>query len=238
MSAAASAARLGLRRFRRTFRAWAKRYTFEGSTLKKLRLVYQTFFLTLFFLLLGATTQSLLGGYPVSIFLEADPLVALTTMLASGTLYMGLAWAAVISGITLIFGRIFCSWMCPLGILNQISGILFPAKRTDEQKMAVNRPRALYNVKYYLLTFFIVSAAFGSLQVGLMDPICLVVRSFSVSILPATHELNSALYPQLNFNWGWVVGGIFIAILVANRFIPRFWCRALCPLGALLGVLS
>ena len=33
-------------------------------------------------------------------------------------------------------------------------------------------------------------------------------------------------------------GGRLIAILLANRFLPRFWCRTLCPLGALLGVLS
>ena len=31
---------------------------------------------------------------------------------------------------------------------------------------------------------------------------------------------------------------MLIAILLANRFLPRFWCRTLCPLGALLGVLS
>ena len=226
---------------RRMSRAWRKlrnRYTYEGSTLKKVRIVYQVFFLTLFFTLLGMTSQSMLGGYPVSIFLEADPLVALGTMLASHTLYLGLAWAAVIVGITLIFGRIFCSWICPLGIINHISGLIFPRKKTDEQKVAENRPRKFYDLKYYLLIFFLVTAAFGSLQIGLMDPICLLVRSFSTSIFPAGHELSPRLYPQLNFNWGWVIGGIFLAIVVANRIIPRFWCRALCPLGALLGVLS
>jgi hypothetical protein len=31
---------------------------------------------------------------------------------------------------------------------------------------------------------------------------------------------------------------IFVGILLANRFITRFWCRGLCPLGALLGLLS
>jgi polyferredoxin len=224
-----------IRRFLRTAR---KRYGFEGATLKKIRIAYQIFFLTLFFVLLGMTTQSLLGGYPVSIFLEADPLVALATMLSTGTLYMGLAWAVLIVAITLVFGRIFCSWMCPLGILNQLAAAIFPKKRSDEEKMAKNRPRELYDFKYYILFFLLVSAAFGSLQIGLLDPICLTIRSFSTSIFPASHELYPALYPQLNFNWGWVIGGIFIAILLANRIIPRFWCRVLCPLGALLGVIS
>jgi len=226
------------RRLKRVIKKFKARYAVEGATLKKLRLAYQVFFLGLFFTLLGMTSQSMMGGYPVSIFLEADPLVALATMLSSGTLYMGLAWAVVIVAITLIFGRIFCSWICPLGILNHIAGLLFPKKKTDEQKVAENRPRTLYDLKYYLLIFFLVSASFGSLQIGLMDPICLTIRSFSTSIFPASHELSTALYPQVNFNWGWVIGAIFIAIILANRIIPRFWCRALCPLGAMLGVMS
>jgi polyferredoxin len=210
----------------------------DGRTLKRIRLAYQVFFLTLFFLLLALTTQSLIGGFEVNLFLEMSPLVALGTMLSSGTLYMGLAWAGVITAITLIFGRIFCSWICPLGIMNQISALIFPKKRTEEEQIAVNRSRPLYNLKYYILIFMLVTAAFGSLQVGLMDPICVVVRSFSTSLFPAAHELWPGLYPQVNFNWGWVIGGLMIAILIANRVIPRFWCRALCPLGALLGVFS
>ncbi len=210
----------------------------DSRTLKRLRVAYQVFFLSLFFLLLGLTTQASLGGFDVNVFLEASPLVALGTLLSTGTLYMGLAWAGLIVAITLVFGRIFCSWICPLGILNQLSALIFPRPRTEEESIAVNRPRNLYHLKYYILVFMLVAAVFGSLQVGLMDPICLVVRSVSTSILPATHELHPSLSPQLNFNWGWVIGGIFLAILLANRIIPRFWCRALCPLGALLGVFS
>ena len=210
----------------------------DNRTLKRIRLAYQVFFLTLFFLLLGLTTQSLLGGFDVNLFLEASPLVALGTLLSSGTLYLGLAWAGVIVAITLIFGRIFCSWICPLGIINQISGLLFPRKRTEDENIAVNRPRALYNLKYYILTAMLVAAAFGSNQIGLMDPICVVTRSFATSFFPAAHEFAPTVLPQLNFNWGWVIGGLFLAIVLANRIIPRFWCRALCPLGALLGVLS
>ena len=123
-------------------------------------------------------------------------------MVSSGTLYMGLAWAVVIVAITLVFGRIFCSWICPLGILNQLAAAIFPKKRSDEEKMAQNRPRELYHFKYYILVFLLVAASFGSLQIGLLDPICLTIRSFSTSIFPAGHELSQALYPQLNFNWG------------------------------------
>jgi len=54
--------------------------------------------------------------YPVSIALEFDPLAALMTLLASGTLYKGLLWSLVILIPTIFLGRFFCGWVCPLGI--------------------------------------------------------------------------------------------------------------------------
>ncbi len=43
---------------------------------------------------------------------------------------------------------------------------------------------------------------------------------------------------QAYFHQTWLVLLSFVAILALNRIVPRFWCRALCPLGAMLGVLS
>jgi polyferredoxin len=43
---------------------------------------------------------------------------------------------------------------------------------------------------------------------------------------------------QFYFHQAWFIGILLIAVLFMNRFIPRFWCRVLCPLGALLGVMS
>jgi ferredoxin len=43
---------------------------------------------------------------------------------------------------------------------------------------------------------------------------------------------------QRSFHWGLWIAGAFLAALALNRAIPHFWCRVLCPLGALLGVLG
>jgi polyferredoxin len=43
---------------------------------------------------------------------------------------------------------------------------------------------------------------------------------------------------QYFFHQTWVIGGLLFAVLLANRWIPRFWCRALCPLGATLGLIA
>jgi ferredoxin len=84
-----------------------------------------------------------------------------------------------------------------------------------------------------------VLALFGSLQIGIFDPISLITRSFSTSLFPAINYWKGSLYiRQPLFYGGLLISVLFLAILFANRFLSRFWCRVLCPLGALLGVLS
>ncbi|MFP3929112.1 MAG: 4Fe-4S binding protein, partial [Desulfobacteraceae bacterium] len=45
-------------------------------------------------------------------------------------------------------------------------------------------------------------------------------------------------YGHTSYQGGWIIGGLFLLVLFLNRIQPRFWCRYLCPLGALLGLLS
>ena len=79
----------------------------------------------------------------------------------------------------------------------------------------------------------------SSLQIGLLDPIALTVRSMTTSVLPTVHKATESVYTEPREYWqAWVVGLIFIGFLVANWWIPRFFCRAICPLGALLGLFS
>jgi ferredoxin len=79
----------------------------------------------------------------------------------------------------------------------------------------------------------------STLQIGLLDPIALTVRSMTTSVLPTVNNATEDIYTEPREYWlAWVVGLIFIGLLVANWWIPRFFCRALCPLGALLGIFS
>ncbi|MCK4460615.1 MAG: 4Fe-4S binding protein, partial [candidate division Zixibacteria bacterium] len=64
------------------------------------------------------TVSEITLPYPVSIALQFDPLVALATLLANGTLFKGLLWSLVILIPTIFIGRFFCGWVCPLGSLN------------------------------------------------------------------------------------------------------------------------
>ena len=226
-----------------------------------IRVASQAFFFGLFAFLLWATWFSRMGGYPVSLFLELDPLVGFATALSTHTVYRWLWRGLLILIPTLILGRFFCNWLCPYGTIHQFVGWLFNI-RSNKQDLDANRYRPSQQLKYLILIVFLVLAAFGSLQIGLLDPICLLVRSFAVFVSPASDlaatNLAEAARVRLGmdseallllstspgapdqrlFAGAWLVGAMFVGLIGMNLVIPRFFCRFLCPLGAFLGWLS
>lgn len=251
----------------------------------KIRRAYEVLFLGLFLFFLLITDLRYLKGWPVSFFLEATPLVAVGTALTTHTIYRNLWWGVFVLGVTMMFGRVWCNWMCPFGILHHFFGFI-GNRRNTKQLIEVNRYRWWYSIKYYILAVMLVMAGawilpaliatpgevasawstdtgslvtrpvraliygFGNaadqykeggsnLQIGLLDPIALTVRSMTTSVLPIAHIATESIYTEPREYWyAWIVGLIFGGFLVANWWIPRFFCRAVCPLGALLGILS
>lgn len=133
--------------------------------------------------------------------------------------------------------------------------------------MQSNIYKPYQSLKYYLLIIIIGMAIWGSLQTGVFDPLSLLGRSISMVVLPALtwllkaifswlwssgssivvfigeilYKFSSALFlpaKQPQFNGIFWLALIFIIIVMANRIYTRFWCRAVCPLGAFLGILS
>lgn len=235
----------------------------------------QTFFFGLFVLLLLKTElRDALGAggdirlrAPVRLFFQLDPLVALSNALASRALYRGLLLSLVILIPTMVLGRFFCGWICPMGTLNHFLGNLRWHTKRGRTLIDSNRYKRWQTTKYYILAAVLVVAFFGSGIVGWFDPFSLLVRSLGMSILPAMNyaanatlgslehgssgwlagaatALHSALHAtvlnlrQPAFRLGFWLGLLFLALLALNLRVTRFWCRALCPLGALLGVAS
>jgi polyferredoxin len=212
------------------------------------RVAAQAFFFSLFVFLLWVTWFSRMGGYPASLFLELDPLVGFATALSTHTVYRWLWRGLLVLVPTLLLGRVFCNWMCPYGTLHQFIGWVFNIRK-HRDNIVNNRYRRIYQLKYYILAILLVMAAFGSLQIGLLDPICLLVRTFTVAIQPAADLLaydldiqflaaSPGVPDQQVFDGAWFVGLMIIVLVGMNLVIPRFFCRVLCPLGAFLGVLS
>jgi len=248
----------------------------RGKKIRWLRRISQAAFVSLFFFLLFQTefrgafdrnyAEVIRLDYPVSIFLEMDPLVAFSTAVSAHAIYNKVIWALVIIVGTLLIGRFFCGWICPLGTISHFFSSFKP-ERKGIKRVDSNRYQKWMAIKYYLLFALIALSVFTSMQTGLIDPIPFLVRSLSVGILPAMSialrggldflystnmgafqnvaDLGYAAFgssilsfkPQY-YHFAFLISAIFLAVLVLNRFITRFWCRGICPLGALMGLLS
>jgi polyferredoxin len=211
------------------------------------RRITQIFFFILFVWLCIVSTVGekfwQIRGWPINIFLEMDPLVALGTVLTTHKLYWPLLWAVLIIILTFVFGRFFCGWICPFGSIHQFSGYLAHKTQKLSQKVNLNKYRKFQNIKYYILIIFVVMAILpfsgGSLQTGLLDPISLVTRTFNQIIIPVLDASSNITSLSTRYSAESLI--IFIVFLLAiflNKLLPRFYCRFICPLGALFAVFS
>lgn len=74
----------------------------------------------------------------------------------------------------------------------------------------------------------------AGLQTGLLDPIPLVYRSISLVVLPLLAPGAGTIVVA----GGLLTGGVFVLVLALSAWRPRFYCRYVCPLGALLGIVA
>ncbi|RKX44118.1 MAG: 4Fe-4S ferredoxin [Verrucomicrobia bacterium] len=192
--------------------------------MRRLRRFYQAFFLALFIVAFALTSQGLLKGYPVTVFLDSSALNAIGTLLSARNMAYTMWIGLLILALTPFLGRFFCGWICPLGTLFHIaSRLLRPRKVAERIRQNLRHPAQV--CKYLLLIALLLSAGFGFMQVGLFDPIALLTRTATALASPGMRA-------------GWLLIALFTVLLLLNAWRPRFWCRYICPLGALLGTAS
>lgn len=139
--------------------------------------------------------------------------------------------------------------------------------RKGKGKINSNRYKKYQRIKYYIFLIFIGAAFMGTLQIGLLDPLPLLARSIGTVLLPmmqatalaAVGWIKGIGYPPLGdgaqavydfvaplfmnyrpvyFHGILTIALLFVTVLVLNRLYTRFWCRGICPLGAMLGIFS
>ena len=223
------------------------------------RISSQGFFLLIFVYLFLSTTVNVSSPLPVDLFLRLDPLLGIGASLATREATPNLIWTVPLMGGTLLLGRFFCGWVCPLGTtldlarLRRSEGL---AKATDE---------SLRRGKYLVLVVLLLAAALGNLTLLAFDPLSLFTRTWAALVFPALDhafagavDLALALGVPLTtmldlislvrgtilpINPGYyafapVLLLVFSVVVGVNAVAHRFWCRYLCPLAALLAFLG
>jgi polyferredoxin len=194
----------------------------------------------------------------VNSFFRADPLVLLSYLLAVKSWTWLLLPALLMTLATLLLGRFFCGWICPLGT---VLDLVTPAIRKTAPVKALKG-----NVKYWLLVPLLSASLFNLNLSGLLDPIAILLRGLSflfypllglsvregwVGLYQVVGEHRDGLAPAYNLLRGNLLpfrdtlyplaffsAVILLAVIALERYETRNWCRNLCPLGTLLGWLG
>jgi len=188
----------------------------------------------------------------------------------TGTLHLWFGWLAkmqlipailavnvaviiVLALFTLLFGRVYCSVVCPLGIMQD--GVSHLSGRRKGKKNRFRYSKAKTWLRYSVLALFIVAMVAGiSVVVSLLDPYAAYGRIASNLFAPLYRLGNNllalfaekmdsyALYSTDVWIKGWITFGIAVITLFVVGILAwrngRTYCNTICPVGTALGFLS
>ena len=171
---------------------------------------------------------------PAESFLAIDPLVGISTSIAARSWVWSLACAGAILMVCVVIPRGFCGYVCPLGTVIDLFDWLIGRR---VKKFQVPGEGWWVHIKYYLLTGILVCALFGVLISGVFAAIPIITRAalFIGEPLQSGMMRRWDLVPAINA--GHVISiSLFIAILSLGFLRPRFWCKYVCPSGAVFSL--
>jgi len=158
----------------------------------------------------------------------------------------------IILVLTIFFGRVYCSVLCPLGILQDL--ILWLRKKV-KKKFRYKFSKPVDYLRYPFLALPVIGYLAGTVFfIGLLDPFSNFGRIISDLLQPVYIGLNNAgswiltkmnifiLYPEeISFaRLVTYIFPVFILILIVWMSLRqgRLYCNTICPVGTLLGLLS
>ena len=186
------------------------------------------------------TTFSDKEVFQVELFLLTDPLVALSTALAAKVLNGATFWWMI--GMLLFcvaVPRAFCGYLCPLGTLIDAFDWLI-GRHFKRLHVKENGPQGGWiHVKYYLLAGVLVSSLLGVLTSGWFAAIPVLTRGLLFTAGRGQLALLKGPNQLAPVGWTFYLSiFLFIGVFLVSLLGRRFWCRYLCPSGALLSVVN
>nr|WP_314458763.1 4Fe-4S binding protein [uncultured Clostridium sp.] len=147
---------------------------------------------------------------------------SLSAMLPQLTLFLG----SMI--ITILTGRFFCGFLCSFGAMGDF--LWFLSKKTGKLGLKVNEKADawLKNLKYIILVFIILGI--WTFHIGNLD---------SMTGPWAVFGMYSKIGSWPSARYLFTIGGFLLLLIIAGSFlVERFFCRYLCPLGAVFAIMS
>lgn len=117
-----------------------------------------------------------------------------------------------------VWGRgTFCGWLCPFGAMQEFVAVAAKRLRVPQWRMPAALARALDRGRYAILAALVLAAAFAPrLAESLVE-----VEPFKTAV-------------TVNFDRTWPFVAYAVAMLLAGAVVYKFFCRYLCPLGAVM----
>ena len=126
---------------------------------------------------------------------------------------------------TVLLGRIFCGWICPLGTIGEWSSKIGKKLGIKQIEIPDGPDRVMRLGKYVVMAI----AVFGAWYYG-----TLLWRDYDPWV--AWMHISAGWAEVEESPWAFAV--LFGTVIGASFFVERFWCRYLCPLGGLLSILQ
>jgi ferredoxin len=221
-----------------------------SSALSKIRVIFSILVLILFVSVFVDFRHLIPNKYiNILIFLQFIPsgykFLNIGTIAATGFIIVLL--------LTLLFGRTYCSFLCPLGLLQDVFSRTGGRAKKRFRRFGFKKPHTVLRYSLLVITL-IITLVWGTFFLTLIDPYSIFGRFITYFVKPIVLILNNFLsgilgkfdlytlvntpvtrFPLLVY----VIPSAFLLLVVIMSFAKgRLYCNTICPLGTFLGLIS